>query len=96
MLHLSADRLAELGDDTPTSAEHAHVAECAPCARELDAYVALAAMARAEGDTPGIPLSRWEGISAAMAAELPSQFASDVPFRVQRERATVGICCGTR
>jgi hypothetical protein len=66
MLHLSTDRLAALGDETPTTAEAAHLASCEPCARELDAYRALVAMAGAERSSLGLPLTRWDAIAAAL------------------------------
>lgn len=66
MLHLSTDRLAALGDDTPTSAEAVHLAECEPCARELAAYRALVGMAHAERESLGLPLTRWEAIASAL------------------------------
>ena len=69
MLHLSTDRLAALGDELPTSAEAAHLASCAACARELDAYHALVAMAHAERDSLGLPLTRWDAIAAALDAD---------------------------
>ena len=68
MLHLSTDRLAELGDGTPTPEEHAHLASCDACAHERDAYVSLVAMARAEREPFGLPLTRWESIAAQLAA----------------------------
>jgi hypothetical protein len=69
MSHLSTERLAALGDEEPTAAESAHLAACADCARERSAYRTLVAMARTERDAIGIPLTRWESIAGAMAAE---------------------------
>jgi hypothetical protein len=69
MSHLSTERLAALGDEEPTAAEAAHLAACADCARERSAYRTLVAMARTERDALGIPLTRWESIAGAMAAE---------------------------
>jgi hypothetical protein len=66
MLHLSTDRLAALGDESPTTAEAAHLASCEPCTRELDAYRALVAMAGAERSSLGLPLTRWDAIAAAL------------------------------
>jgi hypothetical protein len=79
MLHLSTDRLAALGDDQPTPAEMAHLATCAECARERDAYQSLVAMAHAERAPLGLPLTRWESIAAALAAE-------ETPLLVRRAR----------
>ncbi|MDQ2665315.1 MAG: hypothetical protein M3Z05_04825 [Gemmatimonadota bacterium] len=74
MLHLHTERLAELGDDTPTTEEAAHLAACAPCARERDAYRALLAMAAAEREPFGLPLTRWDAIAAELSvAEVPAQ-----------------------
>jgi hypothetical protein len=47
--HLEAERLAALADETPTPGEAAHLAACPACRREREAYVALVALARAEG-----------------------------------------------
>ena len=79
MLHLSIDRLAALGDDQPppTPAEVAHLATCAECARERGAYQTLVAMAHAERAPLGLPLTRWESIASALAAE-------EVPLLVRR------------
>jgi hypothetical protein len=67
MLHLPTDRLAALGDEPPTSDEEAHLAACADCARERDAYRTLVAMAHAERDSLGLPLTRWDAIAAELA-----------------------------
>src|SRR5215204_3817052 len=69
MSHLSTERLAALGDEEPTAAEAAHLVACADCTRERSAYRTLVAMARTERDAIGIPLTRWESIAGAMAAE---------------------------
>jgi hypothetical protein len=70
MPHLSTDRLAALGDETPTPAEAAHLATCEPCTRELDAYRTLVGMARAERDSLGLPLTRWDAIASALDNDL--------------------------
>ena len=67
MLHLPAERLAALGDESPSSEEEAHLAQCATCAHERDAYRTLVAMAHAERDSLGMPLTRWEAIAAELA-----------------------------
>jgi hypothetical protein len=69
MSHLSTDRLAALGDEEPTPAEAAHLLSCAECARERAAYRTLVAMARVERDTIALPLTRWDSIAGALAAE---------------------------
>src|SRR6187431_674271 len=83
MSHLSTERLAALGDEEPTAAEAAHLAACAACARERSAYRTLVAMARTERDAIGIPLTRWESIAGAMAAEQ----SAPIPRLVIDERA---------
>jgi hypothetical protein len=67
MLHLSTDRLAALGDELATPEEAAHLAACAPCATEVSAYRSLLAMAHAERRALGMPLTRWDSISAELA-----------------------------
>jgi hypothetical protein len=69
MSHLSTERLAALGDEEPTAAEAAHLATCADCARERAAYRSLVAMAHAERDAIGIPLTRWDSIASVLASE---------------------------
>jgi len=69
MSHLSTERLAALGDEEPTAVEAAHLAACADCARERAAYRTLVAMAHAERDAIGIPLTRWDAIAGALANE---------------------------
>jgi len=73
MSHLSTDRLAALGDDEPTPAEAAHLNACAECTRERVAYRTLVAMAHAERDSIGLPLTRWDAIAGALAADAPVQ-----------------------
>jgi hypothetical protein len=86
MSHLSTERLAALGDEEPTAAEAAHLAECAACAREHSAYRTLVAMAHAEHDAIGIPLTRWDSIADALANEpLTAE-----PAIAVREAAAVG------
>jgi hypothetical protein len=69
MSHLSTERLAALGDEEPTAVEAAHLAACADCARERAAYRTLVAMAHAERDAIGIPLTRWDSIAGVLANE---------------------------
>ena len=78
MSHLSTDRLAALGDETPAPAEAAHLSHCGECAREHHAYVTLVDMARAERRMPGVPLARWDAIVAGLA---PAALAREVPAR---------------
>jgi hypothetical protein len=41
------------------------------CARERRAYDGLLVMASAERESFGLPLTRWDSISAALAADAP-------------------------
>jgi hypothetical protein len=86
MSHLSTERLAALGDEEPTAAEAAHLLACADCARERSAYRTLVAMAHAERDAIGIPLTRWDSIASALASEQPTAG----PALVAREPVLVG------
>ena len=82
MSHLSTERLAALGDEEPTPVEAQHLASCAACARERNAYRTLVAMARAERDAIGLPLTRWESIAGALVAE--SSLGASTPAVVTR------------
>lgn len=62
MQHLLTERLAALGDDLPTTEEAAHLSVCGACTREVNAYRQLIAMAHAEREPFGLPLTRWESI----------------------------------
>ncbi len=69
MQHLHTERLAALADDIPTPDEAAHLATCDVCAHERSAYQALVAMAHAEREPFGLPLTRWDAIAAELAAQ---------------------------
>jgi len=69
MSHLSTERLAALGDETPTPAEAAHLAACETCAHEHAAYRTLLTMAHDERGAIGIPLTRFQAIVSAWAVE---------------------------
>jgi hypothetical protein len=91
MSHLSTDRLAALGDDEPTPAEAAHLSACAECAHERAAYRTLVAMAHAERDSIGLPLTRWDAIADALAAEARVEAPIDVrPLRAPQPPAIRG------
>lgn len=79
MQHLHTERLAALGDDLPTAEEAGHLAACAACAHEVTAYQTLVAMAHAEREPFGLPLTRWESIVASLATKTPD--VRDVPAR---------------
>ena len=59
MLHLPADRLAELVDVEPTLEERGHLEACAECTRERRAFAALRNLARAERHAVTAPLLSW-------------------------------------
>ena len=63
MLHLSTERLAALTDEPPSADERRHLDGCAECAQEVAAHRALLAMAGAERDVMGIPLTRWDSLA---------------------------------
>src|SRR5439155_15799173 len=69
MSHLSAERLAALVDEAPTSAELAHLAGCADCARERTAYETLVSVARADATRIGVPITTWDALAPALAAD---------------------------
>lgn len=76
MLHLPTDRLAELGDEVATPEEAVHLALCAHCAHERAAYQSLVAMALAEREPFGMPLTRWDAIAAELPAHVGAAFSS--------------------
>jgi hypothetical protein len=80
MLHLTTDRLAELGDVPASTSEAEHLMTCAVCAAEQDAFVALVGMAQADRGALGIPLTRWESIAGELAADAPAA----MPFQLER------------
>lgn len=101
MLHLPTDRLAELGDSVPTPEEAAHIAHCIHCAGERAAYRSLVALARAERESIGLPLSRWETIAAALShagevgdAPLVDASAIRLPWLRRRSRGVLQLAAG--
>lgn len=66
---LSEERLAALADSVPTAEESAHLSQCATCAREVRAYRALLALARAERGVLTAPLTHWQAIAGAVRTE---------------------------
>jgi hypothetical protein len=87
MLHLHTERLAELGDDTPSVDEAAHLAACPQCGHERDAYRALLAMAAAEREPFGLPLTRWDAIAAELAVVEAPSVPQIAPARGRSARA---------
>lgn len=69
MLHLPIERLAELVDGGATPAEREHLAACASCARELEAYGRLVVMAGDERRRIAPPLTDWDAIGERLRAE---------------------------
>ena len=67
--HLPDERLAALLDDSPTSAELAHLASCERCAAERAAYRGLRELANTEGARIGAPLSDWGSLAPALRAD---------------------------
>lgn len=67
--HLSPERLAALADESPLPAETRHLASCAICAEEVEAYQALLTLTRGERDRLGEPLLDWAALSGALARE---------------------------
>jgi hypothetical protein len=93
MLHLHTDRLAELGDDIPTAEEAAHLASCVVCAHERDAYQALVAMAHAEREPFGLPLTRWDAIAAELSLQ-PTPLVPDIAPARRSSRRLLQIAAG--
>ena len=71
MLHLSAERLAALADDEPTTTEGEHLARCAPCARERSAHRSLRSLAASERGAGAVAgaLTSWDALLPALRAE---------------------------
>lgn len=94
MLHLSTERLAALADEHATAAESAHLATCALCAQERDAYRTLVAMAGAERAAFGLPLTRWDTISSAIESGAVRNVAPPRTLRIASRwplRAAAGL-----
>jgi hypothetical protein len=88
MLHLPADRLAELVDVEPTSQELAHLQSCALCARERSAFQALRDLAASERNHAVEPLITWDALRPALTAEglIGEAVVSDSKPSAQRRR----------
>ncbi|HEX6251753.1 MAG TPA: hypothetical protein VFZ56_09995 [Gemmatimonadaceae bacterium] len=69
MLHLPADRLAELVDVEPTPQELAHLQSCDLCARERQAFCGLRELAASARDHTSEPLTTWETLRPVLASE---------------------------
>jgi hypothetical protein len=69
MSHLSTERLATMAEDAPTSAELAHLARCSLCAAERSAFERLTEVAVRESARLEMPITSWESLRPALAAE---------------------------
>lgn len=87
MRHLSADRLAALADEAPTTEEQAHLAACAACAVERDAHRRIVASAALERTRAGAPLSDWAGIAAQLRTDGIIRSADPAPLPFARPAA---------
>ena len=96
MSHLPTERLAALADEAPTPAELAHLASCADCARERSAYQSLVEVAAAETSRLGAPLTTWERLAPALAADGVIDTGRGLTFRTHHParpwvRAAAGV-----
>lgn len=69
MQHLPIERLAELADGDPTTAERDHLAGCAMCAAERSAYQRVVAMAADERRRIAPPISTWGALRQELRLE---------------------------
>lgn len=69
MSHLTAERLAELADVEPTSAETAHLATCAECRTERSAFRCLRVLASSESTRLAPAITHWSGIATRLRAD---------------------------
>ena len=69
MPHLPAERLAALADESPTRLETEHLAYCAECRRERDAYLRVQRLACDESTRLAPAISDWTAIATALRAE---------------------------
>ena len=77
MLHLPAERLAALADDTPTRAEAEHLARCGACCAERNVFLRLREAASDESTRRAPPLTDWATLAAGLRAE--GMLAPDLP-----------------
>ncbi len=83
MSHLSAERLAALIDEPPTTVELSHLAACAGCARERVVHQTLAELAANESTRLGAPLTNWDSLRRSLVADgLIGDAATDRGFPV--------------
>src|SRR5262245_58387002 len=84
MSHLPTERLAALVDEAPTAMELAHLASCAECARERAAYQSLVDLAAVASSRLGAPLTTWDAIAPALAADGVIDTGRAFPVRARR------------
>lgn len=96
MRHLEAERLAALDHDAPTLDELAHLAACAPCRAEREAFIALAAMAATMGADSAVTgtdearLTRWESLAPQLRREGLLTSTTDItPLRTPAARVAM-------
>jgi hypothetical protein len=78
--------LAALVDEAPTSAELAHLASCAECARERAAYRNLSELAVVEASRLGAPLTTWDALRPALIADGVIDDGRGLHFRARHAR----------
>jgi hypothetical protein len=86
MSHLPTERLAALVDEAPTAMEVAHLTSCAECARERAAYQSLADLAALASSRLGAPLTTWDAIAPALAADGVIDTGRGFPIRARSAR----------
>ena len=69
MSHLTTERLAALVDETPSSAELAHLANCADCARERAVFRNLVELASAGSTRLDAPLTNWDSLRRSLLGD---------------------------
>lgn len=69
MRHLDPERLAALHDEAATVEEAAHLARCAVCSQERDAFAQLRAVAAMPTSSQESPLTNWATLAPALQAE---------------------------
>ena len=69
MLHLPIERLADLADGVVAPSERDHLAACARCASELEAYRRLVGLAADERRRIGPPSTSWDSLRKALNEE---------------------------
>ncbi len=94
MLHISAERLAALVDETALPDEATHLAACAHCERELGAHRRLVRLASSAGLQEQPPLSDWVSLGAMLKAEGLVSAAPSAPSRPSRAQWVMRIAAG--